>query len=246
MFLKKEFDEDRGITKNIKNPYEHRSYRDKWLASKQILDKIFNAPLVKNGQEVVVNTQNLSPIELKWLPFIIEKTKTLKIIKVIDKNIFAVIDILKFKNIRTEISNYCFHFQNEGSKKFPKAYSASKQSHCLIEVDRRGNYLYNGQLIKMPQNTLYYNIFDILYSKRDQGGFISFENITEELIKRKKWKETNKKRNSDIINNIHLKDQGFFRYAKINSNKIKNEIIGGRELIEVVRGKGIKLNNPII
>ncbi len=246
MYLEAEFKEDQNITKNIKNFYEHRSYRDKWLGSKQVLDKIFNMPLIKNGQEVVINIQDLTSIQIKWFPFVREKIKKFKIGKVVEQNKFIVSDVSKFKNFRSEISDYCLHFQSEGSKKFPKAYPTGKQNLYIIEVDHKRNYLYKGQLIKMPQNTLYYNIFDILYSGGDQDGFISYENITKELIKRKKWKETDKKRNSDINNNIHIKDQGFFKYARINGNRINNKIDDGRELIEIVRGKGVKLNNSII
>ena len=164
----------------------------------------------------------------------------------VDKNKFIVSDICKFKNIRTEISDYCFYFQREGSKKHSKFYPVNKQNHFLIEADHKRNYLFKGQLIKMPQSTLYYNIFDIIYNEQDQNGFVSFKKIVDELVKRNIWQDVNKKRNADIINNIHLKNQGFFKYAKINGNRVENKIDDGRELVEVVRGKGVKLNNPII
>lgn len=116
----------------------------------------------------------------------------------------------------------------------------------LISRDKNGDYFYSGRRIEMNHETLYYQLFDILFLYCDQGGFISYENIERELIKKESPEsETETSRNKRVNNAIFNKQQGLFRFAKVNGKRLQNKIPDGRKLIELIRGKGLKINNPI-
>ena len=124
---------------------------------------------------------------------------------------------------------------------------APKSVNRLIEKHQDdGDYSYNGQRIIITKGTVYYDVFDILILHAGQEGFLSYKEIDDELVKRKRPRiEDAGKRDKRIQNAISNK-QGFFRHAKIGSRAMKNETPDGRQLVEVVRGKGLKLNNPIL
>jgi len=117
----------------------------------------------------------------------------------------------------------------------------------LITRDKNGDYFYNGRRIEMSHENLYYQLFDILFLRCDQSGFISYEDIEKELVKREHPEsQTTYSRNKRINNAIFNKQQGLFRFAKVNRKRLQNKIPDGRALIELVRGKGLKLNNQIV
>ncbi|GEM_PF-2489867 len=122
-----------------------------------------------------------------------------------------------------------------------------KNDNFLISKNNQGEYLYNGQKIEMNTTTIYYKIFDILYSHHDQNGFLSYENIEKYLRKCDEQSiEDEVVRDKRIKNAISNKQQGLFRFAKVGKDKLKNKTPKGDELIKVVWGKGLKLNNPRI
>ena len=88
----------------------------------------------------------------------------------------------------------------------------------------------------MSRDTDYFKVFDIIYRYSNKDGFISYENIAKGL----KWSEKNYRKK--ISNAIH-KDQGIFRYAKINGKRLDNNNTKGQKLLEVVWNKGIRFNN---
>ena len=110
-----------------------------------------------------------------------------------------------------------------------------------------GDYLFKGKRISASKATLCHDVFDILFSNHDQEGFLSYQSIDDYLVK---WGhpqiDDEGKRAKRIQNAISNKQQGFFRYAKIGGNGMKNKTPDGRRIVEVVRGKGLKFNNPII
>lgn len=116
----------------------------------------------------------------------------------------------------------------------------------LIHKDARGDFYYDGRRIEMSQETIYYKVFDALYELGAHDGSVSYGEIEKHLIKlRVKAALNDKKRSKRIINAISER-QGLFKFAKINGKKIPNVTKNGQELVEVVKGIGLKLNNPIV
>ncbi|MHA1657520.1 MAG: hypothetical protein ACTSUT_00135 [Promethearchaeota archaeon] len=138
----------------------------------------------------------------------------------------------------------------EGLKKNSKDKDSEKikneTKNYLLSKNNNGDYFYKDTRIKISSQTVYYKVFDSLYSERNQEGFLSYEDIENLLIERLVPELKNKQERNKRINNAISTHQGFFRYAKVNSKKLKNKIPDGKKLIEIVRGKGLKLNNPII
>lgn len=119
--------------------------------------------------------------------------------------------------------------------------------HTLIEKQNDGNYYYQGAKIEMPTDTLYYPIFDMLVMKSGPDGFLSYEEI-ERLLSlgghgSSKNRDESKKR---IQNAVSHKGQGLFRVAKVNGKELPTKTPKGEALIKVIRGRGLKLNNPIL
>ncbi len=115
----------------------------------------------------------------------------------------------------------------------------------LISRDKNGDYSYGGKRIEMNHETIYYQIFDILFTHCDQGGFLSYEDTEKELVKKDyPESQTESSRNKRIHNAIFNRQQGLFRFAKVNGKRLQNKIPDGRKLIDSIRGKGLKLNNP--
>lgn len=116
----------------------------------------------------------------------------------------------------------------------------------LITKDGRGDFFYDGRIITMPKDTIYYQVFDATYSRANQDGLALYEDIEEYLVKCGRSSVNDEdKRNKRIINAVYP-GQGLFRYAKVNGKCLKNKTPGGKKLIEIIRGKGLKLNNPFI
>ncbi len=117
----------------------------------------------------------------------------------------------------------------------------------LITRDKNGDYFYSGRRIEMSHENLYYQLFNILFIRCDQSGFISYEDIERELAKKEYPESQNTySRNKRINNAVFNTQQGLFRFAKVNGKRLQNKIPDGRALIELVRGKGLKLNNPMV
>ncbi len=126
---------------------------------------------------------------------------------------------------------------------------AHKSKNRLVNKDSNGDYFYNGKIIaNVTPGTISYNVFDILYLKSGQSGFLSYEAIDKELIKRGHAPTKDEKvRNKRIQNAILNKNQGIFRYAKIGDNRLRNETLDKqKKLVEFVRGNGLQFNNPIL
>jgi hypothetical protein len=129
---------------------------------------------------------------------------------------------------------------------FNKTLKKQSNVHKLIEKDLRGNYFYDGTIVEINRDTIYFNIFDIIFLYHDQDGFISYEDIEKKLRERKFEFKYHPERNDRIQNAITNKNQGFFHSAKINGKSLKNKTLRGDKLVTIKRGEGIILNNPII
>lgn len=123
----------------------------------------------------------------------------------------------------------------------------SESPNRFIMKNPNGNYLCDGKRIEMGQKTIYYKIFDILYTYGDQDSSVSYEDIERELLKSGFPESKNEKaRNKRIHNAILNEQQGLFRFAKVNGKRFRNQALDQKKLVEYIRGKGLKLNNPIL
>jgi hypothetical protein len=114
----------------------------------------------------------------------------------------------------------------------------------LITKDGRGNYYYNGILMNMNPDTYYYKLFDVLYTEKDQFGFLSYAEIDKQLVKRGLENINDLKKQRIRIFNIL--NQQLFRNTKINNKPLINSTLDKQKLIDRKRGKGLILNNPTI
>lgn len=115
----------------------------------------------------------------------------------------------------------------------------------LIHKDAHGDFFYDGKRIEMSQGTIYYKVFDVLYEQADQRGFLSYEKIEKFLVNSgMEGIENVMGRNKRITNAMGM--TGLFNSAKVGGDRLKNETLDGRKLVEPVVGKGWKLNNPKI
>ena len=114
----------------------------------------------------------------------------------------------------------------------------------LITKDTRGDFFYDGKHIEMNKDSIYYQLLDILFSHTDQQGFVSYEDIEKYLVQYSNPETTTSEERNKRISNA-LSNQ-LFRFAKINGKPLQNKTLNGKELVEVIRGKGLKLNNQPI
>lgn len=131
---------------------------------------------------------------------------------------------------------------------FPEAVRAIAEEGKtpLVTKDNRGDFFYDGKRIEMDKAAIYYEVFDALYSRCDQSGFASYEDIEKCLVACGRLDAKDTAEQNKRINNAINKHQGLFRYAKVNGKPLKNKTPDGKELVAIVRGKGLKLNNTRI
>lgn len=174
-------------------------------------------------------------------------------LRIPDKEEELTMEENKEKGIYVLKSTFGYEFIVDNNKLIKDSGDTSKQKvaqhnvpHYLVTKDSSGNYSYRGKRIEMEQETIYYKTFDILYISGDQNGFVSYEDIEKNLIKRElPESQTEEKRNKRIVNAVSDR-QGLFRFAKVSGKPLKNKTLDGHDLIEIKRGKGLKLNNPNI
>ena len=118
---------------------------------------------------------------------------------------------------------------------------AMKPIKRLISKDALGAFFYHGELIKIRTTNIAYDLLDILYSHSPIGGFITYKEIGDELRRRSKGDGSPKS-----IQNALGDGQGFFGIAKVGSAIISHRNPDGKDLIEIVQGKGLQFNNPPI
>jgi len=119
-----------------------------------------------------------------------------------------------------------------------------KIDNHLIRKDDDGYFYYKNQLIEMDGQNVYYKILDILYTFSDKTGFMSYEQIDNKLVKMTGEEKEDQELGRKRIKNAISETQGLFRYAKIDNKPLENKSIAGKKLIEIIKGKGLKLNNP--
>jgi len=108
---------------------------------------------------------------------------------------------------------------------------------------KKGDFYYNGALIEMSKNTHFFYLLEILFTKADQNGFVSYEDIENGFIARGLEESINSDARNKRISNA--RDQLFY-LARVNGNKLANKNLDGKELMENVRGEGLNFNNHSI
>ncbi len=135
----------------------------------------------------------------------------------------------------------------QGAKFQTKDRDVDKKRPSLIRKDSRGDYFYDGKRIEMSKETIYYNVFDVLYSECDQDGFLSYVDIETQLVKRGFAESRDEAARKKRINNALLnKQEGLFKFSKVNGKRLQNKTLDGQVLIRAIRGRGIQFNNPIL
>jgi hypothetical protein len=120
-----------------------------------------------------------------------------------------------------------------------------QKDRIVDKVD--GIFYYNGNPVLIRnKDTLYFNVFDVLFELIPNGGEKSYAEIETALSKRSvKGKKiphlTGPKRDARIRTNLTSEHNGFFRYAK----NIENTSTMGHPLIDTEKGKGITFNNAV-
>ena len=162
---------------------------------------------------------------------------------VVGENNYYKIKILpKFKSILRRIKTKYTKMASERDNNAKKPINNN-----LLFKNSKGDFFYNNNLINLSKNSIPYDILDIMLSKHDQKGFVSYEDIDKYLVARERPVKKNiEQRNKRILNAITNERQGLFRFAEVNGHPFKNETLDGRKLIDTERGKGLILNNPKI
>jgi hypothetical protein len=120
----------------------------------------------------------------------------------------------------------------------------TEKPSSYITQNSEGDYLLNGKRIELGRETIYFQVFDILIKHQNQDGFVSYETIEDQLVQTyRKERSKSPEDRSKRIRHALSSGQGFFRFARINGRKIKNKLPNGKPLIEVMRGKGLRLSN---
>lgn len=110
----------------------------------------------------------------------------------------------------------------------------------LVEKNANGDFFYNRKRVKLSRTAIYYQVLDALCSGADQNGFMSYAAIEKYLVKSGRPAAANDDKRNKRVNNAISKGQGLFRYG------LKNKTLDGRELIEIVWGKGLQFNNHLL
>lgn len=118
-----------------------------------------------------------------------------------------------------------------------------KNEDRLIKKDTMGNYSYNGRPLKMGLGSIYYKIFDALYLYGNQDGFLSYDAIEQQLMKKGVEEARSEELRNKRINNAIAQ---LFKTTKVGTGKLMNTVPNGGELITIERGHGLRLNNPLI
>jgi len=226
----------------IKSGNIHRLHRDKWRDIKELCLKI-NQSLFFDNQSIdlkdVCQEKNLGirARQEKLLPILIDDLVRKKIATRAPNGIIlrSKEKFIKYKDESINISDW---IQADGKERFLLSYPEKGKIYHVIEKKSDGDYLFRGSPLKIPKDSFYFKVFDTIYNYRDQDNFISYEDIAKKLDL-----DESKDTKKQILNAL---SQGFFRYATINNKVITNNNIMGQELIEKIRGRGIKLNNPEI
>jgi len=115
----------------------------------------------------------------------------------------------------------------------------TEKGKSLITRDKNGDFYYKNKLIKFEnKDAIYYLIFECLYETEDINGFRSYEAINRYLEKNGKEEYTDERQIKDRIKNGVA---SLFRFSNL-----PKKTPTGKEMIDIIRGKGLALNNPKI
>lgn len=121
---------------------------------------------------------------------------------------------------------------------------ASKENieKAIVFKNNQGDFFINGKLVVINKETIYYKVFNLIYENLDQANFISYGWLNTLLEKKGEVRLSDIEKQIKRITNAIGKQQGFFKYAKVNGHQVENKVVSGMKLIETIRGKGLKMN----
>lgn len=132
-----------------------------------------------------------------------------------------------------------------GLRPLDRPYKEETKKQRYISREK-GQYYIGDEKIRMSENTLQSKVFDIIYDKRDEDGFISYEEIEYSLIDKGYSAEGNRKKRNKRIQNALSEKNGLFWRTKVGGNSFTNKAPDGERIIEIQRGTGVKFHNPYI
>ena len=103
------------------------------------------------------------------------------------------------------------------------------------------DFRFNNLLIdNLGKDTDYYIVFDVVYTLLPKSGFVKYVDIGKEIKNRiKKTSNFSSGQMAKFIQTKLDKNNGFLHYAK----KVNNALPGGKELIHIIKRKGVEFNN---
>jgi hypothetical protein len=130
--------------------------------------------------------------------------------------------------------------QRDDVKKIEILHKYEKGENKFYITKKDDDFYYKGQYLKLSKKSEYYKIFCSLFSKLPEGGEITYQELSKEIVSRipKAKNKSEEEMRKLIQDNLTGKKNGFVRYAKIPASEDN-----GKPLIETVRASGIAFNN---
>lgn len=121
------------------------------------------------------------------------------------------------------------------------------ETRNYVVRDGVGLFYFNGKKVLISRESLQYQCFNILFENADQSGFVSYKTFENELQKIGRPHNAESKTSKRVRNALTNKHNGFFFRARYeNGERVKNEDGNGKRIVETIRGKGIRINNPLL
>lgn len=134
-----------------------------------------------------------------------------------------------------DLKDYILSLIDSGQKEYPKKLLGPNENFIIKE---RGEYKYDGrQIIFNDKNSLYYHVFDIIFSKSDPIYTISYDEINNQLQRRGLNKKQYESKN---IQNVFT-NTIWRTVLLIDGSKIENKNGSGDPIVGFKRG--IIINN---
>jgi hypothetical protein len=143
---KKYFEKEKKYIKSIKDGSDHRLFRDRWLDSKRVLDRIFKSLLrIRNekNMKVSLDTNTLAPKEKELLSSVLLDAKKSRVLDYAEvtgqKSLPRVIDLVvfereKFEKYRKPVRDLCSFIEDDGVDRFPLKYASTIKAREGLKV----------------------------------------------------------------------------------------------------------------
>lgn len=150
-------------------------------------------------------------------------------------------DIRRFENYHDQLKKIIKNKRKilDLDKEQPDLPNKQNQRYLITRDKTNGDFYYKNKLIKFDnKDTIYYLIFECLYTKGDLKGFCFYESINRYLEKQGQERLVDNQKIKDRIKNGL---ENLFRFTNL-----PRKAPDGKKIIQKSRGKGITLYNPPI